>query len=531
MPLPSDPTAAWPPRALAPVFAKIDEWTAWYAGQPDQLATVYDRTRPTNRPAQYRGGLLGKAARWWWGEPIPDGERRAKLHIPLAADIAQTSARLLFSEPPTLTASNKDTQSRLDELVDDGAHATFLGAAEVGAAKGGTYLRIVWDRSLRPRPWISRVDAAAAVPEFRWGVLTALTVWKVLEHSNNTVVRYLERHEPGVIWHGVYSGTPDQLGALVDVGGWPDTSWLKSMEGVAWAGKAAAVATVPGRLTAVYVPNVTPSRIWADLPQAADLGRSDYDGVEGLLDALDETWSSLMRDLRLGVARLYVPDQYLTSLGPGKGAAFDTAREILVGLSGQLGDTTGLNMAFFQPSIRVEEHLRIGEQLTRTIVETGGYSAQSFGMDDGNAITATEVGARQRESFMGRDAKIMHWRPGLGEILETLLMVDAAVFGSSVTPEVPQIDFGDTVSEDPESQARTLQLLEAAAAISTWMKVKTLHPDWEDRDVLTEVNRIQGDASRAGGRDPDLVLAGLAGQQPPPASDTGQQPPGGQAQE
>jgi hypothetical protein len=497
MPLPSDPRQVWPPRDLAPVFAKIDEWSAWYSGQPDQLATVYDRSKPRTRPAQYRGGVVGRAARWWWGEPTPDGERRAKLHVPLAADIAQTSARLLFSEPPTLTATNADTQKRLDELVDDGAHATLLGAAETASAKSGTYLRIVWDRNLRPRPWISRVDAASAVPEFRWGMLTALTIWKELERSNNTVVRYLERHEHGVIWHGVYKGTPDQLGDLVDVGGWPDTAWLKTLEGVQWKGRTAAVPTVKGRLTAVYVPNVTPTRIWADIPAAVDLGRSDYDGVEGLLDGLDETWSSLMRDLRLGVARLYVPEEYLTSLGPGKGAAFDAAREILFGLKTLSDDERGMSLELVQPDIRVEQHLRIADQLTRNIVETAGYSAESFGMKDGGqAITATEVGARRSESWVGRDAKIIHWRPALGEILETLLMVDAAVFGTAVTPEVPQVDFGDTVSEDPEKQARTLSLLDAAGAISTYLKVKTLHPDWDDPEIREEVDRIRADGGR-----------------------------------
>ncbi|MFY1658569.1 phage capsid protein [Micromonospora sp. WMMD1274] len=517
MPLPSDTRQAWPPRDLAPVFAKIDEWTAWYAGQPDQLAHTYDRSKPRDRPAQYRGGMVGRAARWWWGEPTPEGERRAKLHIPLAADIAQTSARLLFSEPPTLTATNVDTRKRLDELVDDGAHATLLGAAETASAKSGTYLRIVWDRNLRPRPWIARVDAGQAVPEFRWGVLTALTIWKELERSNNTVVRYLERHEQGVIWHGVYKGTLDQLGDLVDVGGWPDTSWLKTLEGVQWRGRAVAVPTVQGRLTAVYVPNVTPTRIWANIPAAVDLGRSDYDGVEPMLDGLDEAWSSLMRDLRLGVARLYVPEEYLVNLGVGKGAAFDAAKEILVGFKTLGDDDRGLNMEMVQPDIRVEQHLRIADQLTRNIVETAGYSAESFGMKDGGqAITATEVGARRSESWVGRDAKIIHWRPALGEIFETLLMIDATVFGTSVTPEVPQVDFGDTVSVDPEKQARTLALLDGAGAISTWLKVKTQHPDWDDTQIAVEVDRIR--AERGGQvEDPDTFTGGNPGGQGDPA--------------
>ncbi|MFI6266149.1 phage capsid protein [Micromonospora sp. NPDC051006] len=505
MPLPTSPDAAWPPRSLAPVYAKLDEWSAWYAGDVARLTKVYqgtDLTRPYNRPSQYRGGLVGWVARRFWGEPTVDGEQRAKLHVPLAADIAQTSARLLFSEPPTLTAADERTQARLDELVDDGAHATLLAAAETGAAKGGTYLRVVWDKGVRDRPWLSRVDATAAVPEWRWDTLNAVTFWRVLEDDGSRVLRHLERHERGAILHGLYEGTRDQLGRQVDFGAHPDMAWLAD---VAPTGE---IATgLNDRLTAVYVPNVTPSRIWADLPAAANLGRSDYDGVEPLFDALDETWTSLMRDLRLARARLVVPEEYLTSLGPGQGATFDMARELFTPIKTMADDSTGLNIELIQPLIRVEEHLRISAEQARLIVETAGYSAQSFGMADGVAVTATEVTARERESFIGRDAKIMHWRPALQEILETLLAVDAALFGSGVTVETPQVDFGDTVSQDPESQARTLQYLDAAGAISTYLKVKALHPDWEKTEIEEEVDRIKADTGRSV-EDPDQPPTG-----------------------
>jgi len=250
------------------------------------------------------------------------------------------------------------------------------------------------------------------------------------------------------------------------------------------------------------------------VPVAANLGRSDFDGVEPLMDALDETWTSLMRDLRLARARLVVPEEYLTSLGQGNGAYFDTARELFTPIKTMADDAAGLNISLIQPLIRVEEHLRMSAEQARLVVETAGYSAQSFGMADGaTAVTATEVNARERESFIGRDAKTLHMRPAVAEILETLLMVDAQLFNTGVTPEAPKVDFGDTVSQDPEAQARTLQLLEAATAISTYMKVKTLHPDWPDKDIQAEVDRIRGDEPapiEVGG-----ALGALAGNTPP----------------
>src|SRR5205085_1548181 len=82
------------------------------------------------------------------------------------------------------------------------------------------------------------------------------------------------------------------------------------------------------KLTASYVPNMRPNRRYRGL----DLGRSDYQGVEDLLDALDETWTSWMRDLRLGRGRLVVPEAYLQSLGRGQGADFDADREVYAAL-------------------------------------------------------------------------------------------------------------------------------------------------------------------------------------------------------
>ncbi len=526
MPLPTSSDMAWPPKSLAPVYSKLDEWTAWYSGETARLTRVYqgtDMNRPPNRPSQYRGGLVGWIARTFWGEPTPDGEQRAKLHVPLPSDIAQTSARLLFSEPPTLKAKNAATQKRLDELVDDGAHATLLAATETGAAKGGVYLRVVWDKSIRPRPWLSRVDATAAVPEWRWDTLWAVTFWRVLEDDGNRVLRHLERHERGAILHGLYEGTPDRLGRQVEFGAHPDVAWLAD---VAPTGQIDTGLT--DRLTAVYIPNITPSRIWADLPAAVNLGRSDYDGVEGFFDALDETWTSLMRDLRLARARLVVPEEYLTSLGPGNGAVFDTARELFTPIKTMADDSSGLNIELIQPLIRVEEHLRMAAEQARMIVETAGYSAQSFGMAGGPAVTATEVTARERESFIGRDAKLLHVKPRTQEITETLLAVDAVLFNSGVAVETPEIDFGSTVSQDPESQARTLQLLDAAGAISTYLKVKALHPDWEETAIREEVDRINGDAPPV--VDVGSSLGALAGNEPPPA-DPGHQGDGPPVQE
>ncbi|MCI0689064.1 MAG: hypothetical protein L0Y54_17805, partial [Sporichthyaceae bacterium] len=354
MPLPAG--GPWPPKDFTQVYDRLRSWSAWYSGNPDELglvygsATSYDQTsreRIQNHPSQYRGGVVGLFARWFWGEPMPLGQKRTKLHVPLAADIAATSADLLFSEPPAMTVADTGTQDRVDQLAGDGMHATLLEAAEAGAALGGVYLRVVWDNEIHNRPWLNAVHADAAIPEWQWDRLSALTVWREITRDGNVVVRHLERHEPGVILHGLFAGSAQQLGKPIGLSAYPETENLQPE-----------VRTGVKTLTAVYVPNMRPNRLWRSMPQAMYCGRSDYSGSEPLLDALDEVYSSWMRDVRLAKARLLVPDAYLQSAGPGRGALFDAEREVFTGLQMLAGPDKGSMITPAQFAIRVDEHQR-----------------------------------------------------------------------------------------------------------------------------------------------------------------------------
>lgn len=501
MPLPTG--GVWPPEPLCPVFDRLRVWSAWYGGDLDELASVYggqtsmsDQTRTgffASQGGGFRANVRGMWQRWFHGTSTARTEQRTKLHVPLAGDIASTSADLLFSEPPTLTVEDPTTQERLDELVDDGIHAALLEAAEIGAALGGVFLRVCWDEAVQDdRPWIAPVHADAAVPEFSYGRLIAVTFWRVLSDDGTQVVRHLERHEKGAILHGVYAGDAKKLGrriALTDV---PETANIA--EEITSNGDT--IETGIDQLTAVYVPNMRPNRLWRTVPAAAYLGRSDYAGSEPFMDALDEVYSSLMRDIRLAKARLIVPEMYLQNQGRGKSSMFESEQEIWSPLN-TMGQPDTFNITPSQFAIRVDEHLKTARELTTTIVRAGGYSEQTFGEAGDVAITATEAGARERRSFITRDKKINYWRPALRDIIAALLAIDAKVFRSGVDPEKPTIEFGDTVSEDPQATAQTIQLLAAAEAASLETKVRMAHPDWDDPQVAGEVAKIRGEQQAA----------------------------------
>lgn len=522
MPLPAG-NVEWPPPQCKPHGRYFAEWGAWYSGDPQQLQAHYGvggalrgLPDPKVHPSQLRGGVVGAAARFWWGAPPSVGAlTSSKLHVPVAGDIAATSSRLLFGEPPTLTVADlkagSATQQRLERICDDADVWTCLAeAAEIAAAYGGVYLRVSAAPAIADHPLLDAIDPDTAVPEWHGRALRTVTFSRVVEKSSgDRVWRHLERHEPGRVLHGLYVGDSSRLGRPVPLEDHPETEQFATR-----VDADGAIETGATGLAVAYVPNIRPHRLIRGSAQ----GRSDYAGVEGLMDALDEAYTSWMRDLRLAKGRLVVPRAYLQSEGPGQGASWDAEREIYSALDMLPGaNATSQMLTPVQFKIRVEEHERTTAALFRQVTRGAGYSPSTFGEDGQDAtITATEVTAREKASNMTRAAKIRYSRPPLQHIARTLLEINQHEFSTpGVVPQPIAAEWPDVAAPDPEVQARTLQLLDAAGAVSTRTKVAMLHPDWDETQIGREVIEIQGqlpnpDAPDFGADDDEDDLAGDA---------------------
>lgn len=495
MPLPDNATA-WPPAQLANITPALAEWDAWWVGDPAGLETVYrNRSGATKvRPSQQAGGVTGALARFWWGRPTGNltapGPR--KLHLPVAADLCQASADLLFADGPQVTSTDKATQDRLQAYLDDGLITQAAQAAEIGAALGSSYLRVAWDPMLQPMPFLSPVDADAAWPTFRYGRLVAVTFWWVVRTDGQQVWRHLERHEldggDGVILHGLYQGTATSLGRVVPLTDHPATAGLADE-----VDDQGAIHTHSPGLAVVHVPNQQPSRRWRNDPVGRYLGRSDLDGIEPFMDALDETWTSWMRDIDNGKGRIIAAESVLDDLGPGMGAAFDTERQVFTPIRALASriDGSGLPIEAVQFAIRVDEHQRTATEQLAVILRTAGYSAQTFGEGaPDSSVTATEVQSRDQRSMLTRDRKLRAWQPALTTIVTKLLAVDAQVFGARVDPADVSVKFSEGVQDTPLQLAQTASSLRTAQAASTKTLVKIVHPDWDDTEVDAETAAI-----------------------------------------
>jgi hypothetical protein len=509
--LPTNPEMQWPPHGWDPVAQAQRLWSAWFSGSTDQLSWAYQglggnsatgraffRTSgepgASQRFGQSASSVYGSVDRYFWGQITPAGEKRTKLHVPIAGDIASTSADLLFAKKPRFEGATGPTQQWLDDRFDDGLHATLLEAFEVCAAMSGMYLRTVWDNQLSPRSWVDIVHPDAAVPTFKYGRLTSVTFWRVLEDTGDQVVRHLEQHDTGnnVIFHGVYVGDQQQLGPGAVLTDFEETAPIAAMLDTS---NALALPDLPkDASTTTYIPNVRPNRLWRDINGAAALGRSDYAGVEGLMDALDECYSSWVRDIRLAKSRLMVPPSYLDSRGPGKAAIADMDKEVFVPINLLAGTTDASQITANQFKIRFQEHQATADGLTAAIVHGAGYSAQTFGenpVGSGN-LTATEIEQRERRTLLTRAKKLNYARPGVADVTYSMLCVDRYVLGNkSLQPLRPDVTFPEAVLPSLTELSQTAVALNTAMAASKQTLVAMVHPDWTPDQVDEEVLRIR----------------------------------------
>lgn len=516
-----NPGTLWPPPGHETMRYRWNSWAAWWSGDLNRLKQ--------HAPATAPGG-------YWARRATKPGSR--EIHVPLAADLARTSAELVAGDTPAMNwgdtkkdETSKAVQTEWDALAQNiGWASSLLEAAEVAAATGGVYLRPAWDDQLAEHPLLTIVRADEALPEFRFGILRSVTFvqelpapddWVQLEKAE--VWRWLEHHEPGQIRHELWLGNAASVGALRPLADHPATANLLSVINT--------TSVRPKGILAEYIPN--------DLPQPLDrlpLGRSDFQGVESLLDALDEVFDSWMRDIQLGKARILASKEAMNPVSQaasegGRGLfkrrgnttaakAFDTDAEVFEWMDIPGEDSSGKPMPFTQVQfdIRYEEHEKSALALIEQIVSRAGYSPQTFGLNVDGQLSGTAMRRRDHRSHKTKDRKRRYARPALERCAETLMLINAAKFRKPKPTDRPTLEWRETDQADPLENAQVIELLTRARRLSLEVGVAMAHPEWDGDQVEEEVKRLQAEQKAEAAASP------MSGFEPGPFGD-GNKPP------
>lgn len=468
-------TQTWPPFP-ATVAGPLREWGNWLDGRVGDAEAL---PMLENRP-----GVLGRVERLFYRQDTTHRERNA-LHLPLAQDVATASADLLFGEELQITWPDERTGDRMAEVLNGcGFYSVLHEAGELSAGLGGAYLRVCWDADVVDHPLVTAHGQDSVIPTFRYGRLVEATVWEIVEDENNAVWRHLEIHRRGEIEHELRKGTPDRLGASLDLDAHPATRGLPTIVKTGYDG-----------LLVSYLPNVKPHTPWRRDPLGRNLGRADFGapGTLGFMAAVDDTWSSWMRDIRLGRGRLLVSSTMLETLGNGFGASFDLDREVFEAVNFMQPENATLEgmISAQQLAIRAADHAATIDALVRATVRACGYSGSTFGLDGGDAAkTATEINSVDRRSAATREKKSRYGTAAVTDTLTAMAVIDELVFGSGANPEGLGVAFPAAAQPDPLVLAQTISALRTAEVMSIETGVRTAQPDLDDAGVAAEVARI-----------------------------------------
>jgi hypothetical protein len=394
--------------------------------------------------------------------------------VPLAAELAAASANFLFGEEPSVFAEDVSAQKRLDEALSAcGFAAALYSCAELASAYGDAYLKINWDKALLDSPAVAHVPADCVYMEEVCGVPAAYHFLASEETPGGGRLWTYELYGRGFIKTEIYEGSPESLGRL--------------------AGEATAATGVDAPLAA-HFPNVLPDP--AD--PAGVFGRSDLFGLTDMLDALDEAYSSWVRDMSLAKARLIVPMEYMRIKQSAFGNDdrkiyhFDRDDDLYVAMDIDTSEASS-PITLSQFAIRSEEHAKLCRELIERIVSAAGYSPQSFGLEvSGWAESGAALAIRERKTFATKAKKELCFKARLRRFISLFMRADEAVFGHKYR------SFGASVEIKGNSAylsgiAATVEALSRAGAASTYTKVQIAHPDWSDAAILEEVEKIKAE--------------------------------------
>jgi A118 family predicted phage portal protein len=496
-----------PPAGWSYWWAKYHEWAAWYSGDPEQLLDFYTKMATGNDTAQER---------FWARQERND--RKGIVHMPIAGDIATTGADLLFSEPARLKYDEATRSGeRIKEFIKKNMlNSKLLEAAELGGALSGCILKLDVESELEGIPLLNIITPTQFIPTFWRGRLWEILFFRTVrqEHEGTNYRLFENRKREGkslIIEYQLRKGTDSKVGEEIELNSIDETKDL-NLEPVIYR-------NVEG-LGCIYVPNKLPNK----LAPGSYLGINDYSQCITMMDSLDFTWTSWMRDIELGMAQIFVDEELMqkevTDVNGNtdffsKFSKFTKAfTKINLTQWRMSGESGAKPIDSVQFAIRTDDHMKTCTELLLEIVNMAGYSPQTFGLGEfGNAQSGTALKIREHKSQKTRNKKAEYWKPAIMELLKQMQNIDkASGLSTNYETEEATVELEDGILNDINETSETIRNLSQARAISIYMKVKLLHPDWDDEKIKEETDRINEDEGITNEKilDNEIILDNIA---------------------
>lgn len=499
---------AWPPARYAKRIAHIRTMRAFLESDREALRVIADWPKDRGYKVDALPGLIADA----WADH-------------------------LWGEDPVITPANERDTSALEFVLEGNGDLTGdLHAAErIVAGEGERWWRVYVDEEVADVPLLEWHDADLVFPLYLGRRLLAVALLTELPRrprERAAVYRHFEIHYEGAVEHVLFRGTRGKIGATVPLDSHPDLADLALT--LAGAGDrqvwAHGLQMLMGRITNGR------KRIRA----LGELGVSDFYVITDDLLDLNEAKSIAGENVRLTAKRrVVVPEDSVAPAPPelvdrGDGTfdrvpragRFDAGEDVLVvsKLDAELGRGSDAPFKVLEYSFDAEPLLAHKRDLVESALTRTGLTPQSVGVSTGNgdgfAVSGTALRLRLIPETKAGRGKARPWDDELPVTLSRLaevdaLAVDAGGFGRSWVDAggIPAVERSTSLPHDDVEDATVESTLVGAGVRSIETSVRAQHPDWTDKQVGDELDRIKADKAAAPGLGASLAasLAGGAG--------------------
>lgn len=411
----------------------------------------------------------------WWFEENPTG--RDYIVDPLAERIPQVWADMLFGEEASFEAKVKKDQERLEHTLDTSDIPSLLKwAEEVCSSEGEVWSRLVSQPELRATQieFHSRLNV---IPYFLGRVIVSAAVVSVLEEEENGKQWvYVEYHCEGYVRNRLYYHTKSTaLGEPVAMTLRPETAELRPE----WDHK---LDMLVGRIVNRW------GKDWR-------CGVSDYQGVAGLLLALNEITNIGQENVRLtGKQRVVVPQRYLTDMGSlPRGAEVLIATEV-----DQDPDKIKNDFAQIEWKFDAEALIAYKSDVVDSILTRARIAPQLVGRHTESAQTGPALRARLLDSVLAAQGKGKEWdeeipvRVSLAAQVEALTLAEGGSGNEWSKPaDEPTFKRKSPLPEDEEARSRRTVTEVNASILSRETAIQLNNPEWGEGRVTQEMDRLR----------------------------------------
>lgn len=231
----------------------------------------------------------------------------------------------------------------------------------------------------------------------------------------------------------------------------------------------------------VVIPN---GKMWA--VEKCD-GKSDYNGIISEFDALDETWSQLMDEIRMARTETYVPD----ILMDGKKFNEFSKKYVVVGTDQK---ENGKNeISHNQPNIRTEEYTKSLVAIRNNVLANFGLSPITIGIADETGANASGESLTKREvvSLRTRSQMVQSWQ----EFLDKLCLLALNIHGIDKKDMCVQTVFGDYITPTRKEIIENVKLLKDSDIIDNEKALEEVYGDELDDSEKARILANLGEVS------------------------------------